>query len=110
MLIVDAVLLYNPFVSRSIIQEVSSMVEARVNLVDVMHFEGRRHPATGWQWTPTMQPVDRTKDSGDGAAPCRVWRCTGMDVISILRKKRQNVTGLATNVRGEQRRFIPAYL
>ncbi|GAB4515882.1 MAG: OsmC family protein [Anaerolineae bacterium] len=28
--------------------------------------------------------------------------CTAMDVISILRKKRQNVTGLEVHVRGEQ--------
>jgi putative redox protein len=28
--------------------------------------------------------------------------CTGMDVISILRKKRQNVTGLEMNVNGER--------
>lgn len=29
--------------------------------------------------------------------------CTGMDVISILEKKRQHVTGLEINVTGEQR-------
>jgi putative redox protein len=28
--------------------------------------------------------------------------CTGMDVISILRKKRQNVTGLEMQVKGEK--------
>ena len=33
--------------------------------------------------------------------------CTGMDVISILRKKRQNVTGLEMNVKGEQQDDYP---
>jgi putative redox protein len=28
--------------------------------------------------------------------------CSGMDVISILRKKRQNVTGFEVNVKGER--------
>src|SRR4030067_2774995 len=33
--------------------------------------------------------------------------CTGMDVISILRKKRQNVTGLEMNVKGEKTDSYP---
>ena len=34
--------------------------------------------------------------------------CTGMDVISILRKKRQAVTSLEVSVSGEQREGYPA--
>ncbi len=33
--------------------------------------------------------------------------CTGMDVISILRKKRQQVTGLEMNVKGEKTSDYP---
>lgn len=33
--------------------------------------------------------------------------CSGMDVISILRKKRQNVTGLEMNVKGEKADSYP---
>src|SRR5579864_7916542 len=33
--------------------------------------------------------------------------CTGMDVISILRKKRQDVTGYAVHVRGERAETDP---
>jgi putative redox protein len=33
--------------------------------------------------------------------------CTGMDVISVLRKKRQNVSGLEMKVRGEQQDEFP---
>lgn len=34
--------------------------------------------------------------------------CTGMDVISILRKKRQSVTSLRVSVSGEQKEEYPA--
>ncbi len=33
--------------------------------------------------------------------------CTGMDVISILRKKRQDVSGLEMNVKGEKTEDYP---
>lgn len=33
--------------------------------------------------------------------------CTGMDVVSILRKKRQPLTGLEIRVRGERRQEYP---
>lgn len=44
---------------------------------------------------------------GKGARPLRlmlasVGGCTAMDVISILRKKRQDVTGLEVRVRGDR--------
>jgi putative redox protein len=33
--------------------------------------------------------------------------CSGMDVVSILRKKRQDITGLEINVKGEQADTFP---
>ncbi|HEX9116888.1 MAG TPA: OsmC family protein [Anaerolineae bacterium] len=38
-----------------------------------------------------------------------VLGCTGMDVISILKKKRQNVTGLKITAAGEQAKETPHY-
>ena len=38
-----------------------------------------------------------------------VLGCTGMDVISILRKKRQQVTGLKIYAEGEQNHTTPFY-
>lgn len=33
--------------------------------------------------------------------------CSGMDVVSILRKKRQNITGLEINIKGQQAHTYP---
>ncbi|MEW6214044.1 MAG: OsmC family protein [Nitrospirota bacterium] len=33
--------------------------------------------------------------------------CSGMDIISILKKKRQDVTGLEINVKGEKAKYHP---
>jgi len=84
------------------------MVEARVNLVDVMHFEGTA--TSGHRLA--MDADDAAGGQNKGFRPMELLLvgfggCTGMDVISILRKKRQNVTGLATNVRGEQADSFP---
>jgi putative redox protein len=56
-----------------------------------------------------------TLDSGPGsiafdpmqALAAAVGACTGMDVISILRKKRQQVTGYAIDVEGQRREEHP---
>ena len=54
-------------------------------------------------------------DSGGNAGPCPVEMllvgqagCTGMDVMSILHKKRQNVTRYEVSVTAEQRDSQPA--
>lgn len=79
------------------------MIEAKVTLVQGMQFKGR---ATSGH-TLTM---DADEEAGGGNAGFRPMElllvgfggCTGMDVISILRKKRQPVTGFEMNVKGEK--------
>jgi putative redox protein len=79
------------------------MIEAKVTLVRDMQFSGK---ATSGH-TLTM---DADEDSGGrnaGFVPMELLLvgfggCSGMDVISILRKKRQPVTGLEINVKGEK--------
>jgi putative redox protein len=79
------------------------MIEAKVTLVRDMQFSGK---ATSGH-TLTM---DADEDSGGrnaGFVPMELLLvgfggCSGMDVISILRKKRQNVAGLEINVKGEK--------
>ncbi len=79
------------------------MIEAKVKLVQGMQFEGR---ATSGH-TLTM---DADEESGGGNAGFRPMElllvgfggCSGMDVISLLRKKRQPVTGFEINVKGEK--------
>jgi putative redox protein len=49
---------------------------------------------------------------GSGARPLELvlyalGGCTGMDVISILEKKRQRVTGVELNITGQQREDFP---
>jgi putative redox protein len=77
------------------------MVEARVRLVDAMHFEGTA--TSGHKLA--MDADDAAGGQNRGFRPMELLLvgfggCTGMDVISILRKKRQDVTGLELNVRG----------
>ena len=79
------------------------MVEARVTLVADMHF-------TGSASSGHLLEMDAEEASGGhnkGFRPMELLLvgfggCSGMDVISILRKKRQNVTGLEMNVKGER--------
>jgi putative redox protein len=82
------------------------MKTARAHLVgDGMHF--RVHSGSGHLVTV---------DNGDGDAGARpaelllmaLAGCTAMDVISILRKKRQPVEGYEVSVVGEQRNGHPA--
>jgi len=77
------------------------MVEAKVTLVANMHFEGSS--SSGHQLT--MDADDALGGQNKGFRPTELLLvgfggCSGMDVISILRKKRQNVTGLEMNVKG----------
>jgi len=79
------------------------MVEARVTLVADMHF-------TGSASSGHLLEMDAEEASGGhnkGFRPMELLLvgfggCSGMDVISILRKKRQNVTGLEMHVKGER--------
>jgi len=79
------------------------MINAKVTLVDKMRFEG----ISSSGHTLTMDADDAAGGQNKGFRPMELLLvgfggCTGMDVISILRKKRQNVTGFEMNVKGEK--------
>ncbi len=84
------------------------MVEAKVSLVKDMEFSGS---ATSGH-TLTMDADDKSGGHNSGFRPMELLLvgfggCSGMDVISILRKKRQNVSGLEINVKGEKTEDYP---
>ena len=84
------------------------MVEAKVTLVANMHFEG----SSSSGHTLTMDAEDASGGHNKGFRPMELLLvafggCSGMDAISILRKKRQNVTGLEMNVKGEKADSYP---
>jgi putative redox protein len=79
------------------------MVEAKVKLSGDMQFEGLS--SSGHRLI--MDADDESGGQNKGFRPMELLLvgfggCSGMDVISILRKKRQNVTGLEINVKGER--------
>jgi putative redox protein len=81
----------------------NNMIEAKVTLVNDMQFSGR---ATSGH-TLSMDADDESGGRNKGFRPMELLLvgfggCSGMDVISILRKKRQPVTGLEINVKGEK--------
>jgi len=74
--------------------------EATVAWKEGIHFEGE----SGGQ-TVHMDGIPEAGGQGLGASPMRLLLmalggCTGMDVISILKKMRQDVTGLEIVVSG----------
>jgi putative redox protein len=80
-----------------------TMVEAKVTLVKDMHFSGN---ATSGH-TLNMDADDISGGHNSGFRPMELLLvgfggCSGMDVIAILRKKRQPVVGLEINVKGEK--------
>lgn len=82
--------------------------EVSVILKEGMHFEA--DPGDGVR--VQLDAEENVGGMGKGARPMKmmlvsVGGCTGMDVISILRKKRQDVTGLEVNVRGD--RYMDAH-
>ena len=84
------------------------MIEARVSLVTNMQFDGSS--SSGHMLT--MDADDASGGHNKGFRPMELLLvgfggCSGMDVISILRKKRQNVTGLEMNVKGEKAESYP---
>jgi putative redox protein len=84
------------------------MVEAKVALVKDMQFAGK---ATSGH-TLAMDADDEAGGKNAGFRPMELLLvgfggCSGMDVISILRKKRQQVTGLEINVKGEKTDAYP---
>lgn len=79
------------------------MVEARLKLLDGMAFEAT--PPSGQRLILDSAPADGGQDKGPRPLELLLvglGGCTGMDVISILRKKRQQVTGYEVIVRAER--------
>ncbi|MDA8101088.1 MAG: OsmC family protein [Nitrospiraceae bacterium] len=79
------------------------IVESKVRLVQDMQFEGSA--TSGHQLI--MDADDASGGQNKGFRPMELLLvgfggCTGMDVISILRKKRQNVSSLEMNIQGEK--------
>lgn len=84
------------------------MVEAKVTLVDGMEFTGTA--TSGHKLS--MDADDASGGKNSGFRPMELLLvgfggCSGMDVISILRKKRQPVDGLEINIRGEKTDSYP---
>lgn len=84
------------------------MVEAKVTLVKDMQFSGK---ATSGH-TIILDADEEAGGHNAGSRPMELLLvgfggCSGMDVISILRKKRQQVSGLELNVKGEKTEDYP---
>ena len=84
------------------------MVEAKVRLMGGMQFEG--DSSSGHRLI--MDADTALGGENKGFRPMELLLvgfggCSGMDVISILRKKRQNVTGFEMNIKGEKTETHP---
>jgi putative redox protein len=80
--------------------------EVHVSLVDGMHLEGTAFPPDG-SITILLDAAEEFGGQGKGARPqslvlVGLAGCTAMDVLSILRKKRQDVEGLTVQARGDK--------
>ena len=86
------------------------MIEGKLRLATV-EGEGRQFVAeSGTGHALVMDDADgRTGPKPIELALLALGGCTGFDVISILRKKRQTVTGYEIEVRAEQNPESPAY-
>jgi putative redox protein len=83
-------------------QETQNIENASVALAEGMHFVGE---IDGFRTDTDAR--EEAGDVGAGPEPLRLLllslaSCTAMDVISILRKKRQEVTDLTVDVRGSR--------
>jgi putative redox protein len=89
------------------------MSEQRGQTATVHLEEGMRFAATGKDNVTVQMDSDAASGGGNqGFRPTEllmvsVGSCMGMDVISILRKKRQQVTDYRIEVRGTQREEYP---
>lgn len=84
------------------------MSEVKVTLVDGLEFRG--DTASGH--TLTMDAAVESGGRNAGVRPMElmlsaIGGCSGMDVISILRKKRQNVSGYEIRVSGDRSEDYP---
>jgi putative redox protein len=79
------------------------MVNATVKLVEGMSFSGTS--SSGHSLSMDADEVSGGRNQGFRPMELLLvglGGCTGMDVISILRKKRQDISGLEINVNGEK--------
>ncbi len=84
------------------------MVEAKVTLMKEMQFTGSASSGH----TLNMDAEEQSGGRNAGFRPMELLLvgfggCSGMDVISILRKKRQAVSGFEINVKGEKTDSYP---
>jgi len=84
------------------------MIEAKVRLTKEMEFIGTASSGHSL----ILDADDESGGRNRGFRPMELLLvgfggCTGMDVISILRKKRQDVAGLEMNVKGEKTDSYP---
>jgi len=84
------------------------MAKAKVTLLDNMQFTGTASSGH----TLIMDAEDESGGHNKGFRPMELLLvgfggCSGMDMISILRKKRQQVSGLEINVQGEKSDTAP---
>ncbi len=87
------------------------MLKAKVTLVKDMQFIGD----TGSGHAVVMDSDHSVGGKNTGPRPMELLLiasggCTGMDVISILRKKKQDVTGIEINVKGNKAEEYPKKL
>ncbi|MBN1428389.1 MAG: OsmC family protein [Anaerolineae bacterium] len=85
----------------------SNIHEATVILHDGMHFEGFTGAGTEEAFTVQLDAGESAGGQGKGSNPSKLILvalagCMGMDVISILRKKRQDIRGLKVHTRAER--------
>jgi putative redox protein len=84
------------------------MLNAKVTLIQDMQFIGVAD--TGHAVVMDAPPSAGGKGTGSKPSellPMAFGGCSGMDVISILRKKKQNVTKFEINVSGEMAKDYP---
>ena len=87
------------------------MLQSKVKLVKDMQFVG----TAGSGHAVTMDAPPSAGGNSAGSKPSELLLsalggCTGMDVISILRKKKQNVTNFEMDVQGEMAEEHPRML
>jgi len=84
------------------------MVEAKITMIEGMELKGEASSGHN----VTMDTDEAYGGRNAGFRPMELilvglGGCTGMDVLSILRKKRQNLTGLEIRVKGERAESHP---
>lgn len=83
-------------------------MEAKVTLIEGMELKGEA--SSGHSVTMDAEIAHGGRDAGFRPMELilvALGGCTGMDVLSILRKKKQNLTGFEVRVKGERSEIHP---